>query len=76
MLYDVPPVSQRNWYFAATEYGTNGSLQIVNNPIISFWSQSFKAVDFSQHVCSGVSFTQTQRNFTIQISLHKKLRLL
>ena len=45
--------------------------QMQSNPIISLWSQSFKAVDFSQLVCSDVSFIQTQRNFYIQISLHK-----
>ena len=27
--------------------------QMPSNPIISFWSQSFKAVDFSQLVCFG-----------------------
>ena len=27
--------------------------QMQSNPIISFWSQSFKAVDFSQLVCFG-----------------------
>ena len=45
--------------------------QMQSNPIISFQSQSFKAVDFSQLLCSDVLFTQTQRNFSIQISPHK-----
>ena len=45
--------------------------QMQPNPIISFWSQSFKTVDFSQLVCSDVFFTQTQWDFSIQISHHK-----
>ena len=43
--------------------------QMQSNPVFSFSSQSFKAVDFSQLVCSNVLFTQTQRNFSIQISI-------
>ena len=50
---------------------TNAKMQ--SNPIIYFWSQSFKAVDFCQLVCSDALFTQTQRNFSIQILLHKKI---
>ena len=43
-----------------------------SNPISSFCSQSLKAVDFSQLVCFGRFVIQTQRNYSIQISLHKK----
>ena len=50
--------------------------QMQANTIISVWSRSLKAVDFSQLACSDVSFTQTQRNFCIQISLHKIITLL
>ena len=44
--------------------------QMQSNPIISFRSQSFKVVEFSQLVCSGILFTQIQRNVSIH-SLHK-----
>ena len=46
--------------------------QMQPNPIISFLSQSFKAVDFRNLSVLDVLFIRTQRNYSIQISLHKK----